>query len=124
MAGGLGGHLVRPVKTDFMFYISSRFRFSPKSGKNCTNFYFAISLHVFQFSKCLINMLSNSVLFCSFSNQYMGVCGTRGPLNREFSLIALDWFQGKIAQTWDSDETACTIVLLLCNFLRARVCFA
>ena len=32
---------VRPVKTDFMFYISSRARFNPNSGKNCTNFYFA-----------------------------------------------------------------------------------
>ncbi len=31
------GH--RPVKSDFMFYISSRVRFSPDSGKICTNFY-------------------------------------------------------------------------------------
>ncbi len=68
-----------------------------------------------------MNMLSPSVLFCSFCNQCMGECGTRGLTNREFSLIALDRFQGKIAQTWDSDEKACAIALLLCNSLRARV---
>ncbi len=38
------GNLIRPVKTDFMFYISWRIRFSPKSGKICTNFYFAVFL--------------------------------------------------------------------------------
>ncbi len=112
--------VVRPVKTDFMFYISSRVRFSPKSGKNCTNFCFAIFLAVFQFSKFLMNMLSPSVLFCSFSNQCVGVCVTRSLTTREFSLIVLDRFQGKIAQTWDFDEKAGAIVVLLCNSLRAR----
>ncbi len=111
---------VRPVKTDFMFYISSRVHFSPKSGKICTNFYFAIFLAVFQFIKFLLNMLSTSVLYCSFSTHCMSVCDTRGLTNREFTLIALDRFRGKIAQTWDSDEKACAIVLLLCNSLRAR----
>ncbi len=52
---------IRPVKTDFMFYISSHVRFSPKSGKICTNFYFAIFLAVFQFSKFLIEYVIN---FC------------------------------------------------------------
>ena len=111
---------VRPVKSDFMFYISSRVRFSLKTGKICTNLYFAIFLAVFQFSKFLMNMLSTSVLFCSFSNQCMGVCGTRGLTNREFILIALVRFQEKIAQTWDSGEKVCAIVLILCNSLRAR----
>ncbi len=87
---------VRPVKTDFMFYISSRVRFSPKSGKICTNSYFAIFLDVFQISKFLMNKLSTSVLFCSFSNQCMGVCDTRSLTNREFSLFAFDRFQRKI----------------------------
>ncbi len=68
----------------------------------------------------LISMLSTSVLFCSFSNHCIGVCGTRSLTNREISLIALDRFQGKIAQTWDSDEKAYAIVLPLCNSLRAR----
>ncbi len=34
----------------------------------------------------------------------MGVYGTRGLANRAFTLIALAWFQGEIAQTWDSDK--------------------
>ena len=50
---------IRPVKTDFMFYISSRVRFGPNSGKICTNLYFAIFLAVFQLSKFLMNMLIN-----------------------------------------------------------------
>ena len=62
--------VVRPVKTDFMFYISSRVRFSPNSGKICTNSYFAIFLVAFQFSKFLLNMLSTLVLFYSFSSLY------------------------------------------------------
>ena len=95
-----------PLKTDFMFYISLRVRFSPNSGKICTNSFY------------VMNMLSTFVLFYLFSNHYMGVCGTRGLTNRKFSLIALGQFQGKIAQTWDSDEKACAIVLLLCNSLR------
>ncbi len=113
-------NIIRPVKTDFMFYISSRVCFSLKSRKICTNFYFAIFLAVFQFSKFLMNMLTTSVLFCSFSNKCMGVGGTKGLTNREFSLIVLGRFQGKIAQTLDSDEKACAIVLFLCNSLRAR----
>ncbi len=32
----VGNHTIRPVKTDFMFNISSRVRFSSNSGKNCT----------------------------------------------------------------------------------------
>ncbi len=112
--------LLRLVKTDFMFYISSRVCFSPNSGKNCTNPYFPIFLVVFQFSKFLMNMLSTFVLFYSFSNQFMGVHGTRGLTNREFTQIAVARFQGKIAQTWDSGKKVCAIVLLLCNSLRAR----
>ncbi len=108
----------RPVKTDFMFYISSRVRFSPNSGKICTNFYFAIFLAVFQI---LMNMLSAFVLPYSFSNHFMGVYDTRGLTNNEFTPIALARFQGKMAQTLDSNKKVCAIVLLLCNSLRARV---
>ena len=49
----------------------------------------------------------------------MGVYGSRDLTNREITLIALDRFQGKIAQTWDSNKKV-AIVLLLCNSLRAR----
>ncbi len=111
---------LRPVKTDFMFYISSRVRFSPNSGKNCTNLYFAIFLAAFQFSRFLMNMLSTFVLFYPFFHHLMGVHGTRGLTDREFTLIALARFQEKIAQTWDSDKNVCAIVLILCNSLRAR----
>ncbi len=127
--GGHGGpelssFSLRPIKTDFMFYISSRVRFSLNCGKICTNFYFAIFLAAFQFRKFLMNMLSTVVLFYLFSNHLMGVYGTRGLTNREFILIALARFQMKIAQTWDFDKKACAIVLLLCNSLRACVCLA
>ena len=113
--------VARVLKTDFMFNISSRVRFSPNSGKICTNFYFNIFLAIFQFRKFLMNMLSTFVLLFSFSNHFLGVYGSRGLTNREFTLITLARFQGKIAQTWDSDKKVCAIVLLLCNSLRARV---
>ncbi len=45
----------------------------------------------------------------------MGVYGTKGRTNREFTLVALARFHGKIAQTWDYDKKVCAIVLLLCN---------
>ena len=67
-----------------------------------------------------MNMLLTFVLIYSFSNHFLGVYGTRGLTNREITLIALAQFQGKIAQTWDSDEKVCVIVLLLCNSLRTR----
>ncbi len=68
-------------------------------------------LAVFQFSQLLMDMLLAFVFFYSFSNHFMGVYGTRGLKNREFTLIALARFQGKIAQTWDSDKNVCAIVL-------------
>ncbi len=111
---------IRPVKTDFMFNISSRVHFSPNSRKICTNLYFAIFLAVFQFSKFLMNMLLTFVLIYSFSNHFLGVYGTRGLTNRKITIIALARFQGKIAQTLDSDKKVCAFVLLLCNSLRAR----
>ena len=115
--------LIRPVIIDFMFYISPRIRFSPNSGNICTNFYFVIFLGVFQFSKFLMNMLLTFVLFYSFFNHFMGVNGTYwGLTNREFTLIVLARFQGKIAQTWDSDKKVCEIVLiLLCNSLHLHI---
>ena len=67
-----------------------------------------------------MKMLSAFVLFYSFPNHHMGVYGTRGLTNREFILIALVQFQGKIAQTWDSNGNVCAIVLFLCNSLRVR----
>ena len=65
--------VLSPVKTDFMFYISSHVRLSHNSGKNCTNFYFAIFFAAFQFSKFLMNMLSTFVSFYSFPNHYLWV---------------------------------------------------
>ncbi len=62
------------------------------------------------------------MLFYTFSNQFMGVYGTRGLTNREFKLLVLARFEGKIAQTLDFDKKkACAIVLLLCNSLRACI---
>ncbi len=58
--------LLRPVKTDFMFYISLRVRFSLNSGKNSTNFYFAIFQTVFQFNKFSMNMLPTFVYSAHF----------------------------------------------------------
>ena len=51
----------------------------------------------------------------------MGVYGTRGLTNREFTLIVLARFQGKIAQTWDSDKKVCAIVSFVQFSSRARV---
>ncbi len=67
-----------------------------------------------------MNMLSTFVLFYTFSYHFMGVHGTRGLTNREFTLIALAQLREKIAQTLDSDKKVCAIVLILCNSLHPR----